>query len=268
MRSGIYKITNTTNKKFYIGSAKDIDHRWYCHTNDLNANRHVNPKFQNAWHKYGESSFTFEIIESVEPKPELLLEREDHYLQLLKPYEQSVGYNIGANASGGDNFTYNPRKEEIRANLSRLSLGENNGMFGKKHNEDSIKQQKNKSVGRYTLEWFVQRHGTIEGEKKFEERRQMLMNRKINYVTVTTPIMSFKGHKHGDDFKDKYNRSKNYFKNNWNEFVELVKSGKYSQRQLSEMLGISRPTLKVKMKEALGQKEGGDFSPPIFVINY
>jgi len=31
MKSGIYKIINTVNGKFYIGSTKDADKRWYDH---------------------------------------------------------------------------------------------------------------------------------------------------------------------------------------------------------------------------------------------
>ena len=130
--------------------------------------------------------------------------------------------------------------------------GKGNGMYGKKHSEKTKKKQKEMSVGRYTLEWFIERHGEKLGTEKFEERRKMLMNRKINYNNGP-PSMSFKGHKHNiDELKKKRNQTSEYFKNNWDEFVELVKSKKYSQRQLSEMLGISRPTLKVKMKKILG----------------
>ena len=44
MKIGIYKITNLKNGKFYIGSSKDMDRRWYEHINELNKNIHINKK--------------------------------------------------------------------------------------------------------------------------------------------------------------------------------------------------------------------------------
>ena len=35
MKIGIYKITNLKNGKFYIGSSKNIDRRWWEHINEL-----------------------------------------------------------------------------------------------------------------------------------------------------------------------------------------------------------------------------------------
>src|ERR1039458_7927374 len=169
MSSGIYKITNLKNGKFYVGSSNDIDNRWICHRRDLTNGDHVNPKLQHAWDFYGKDTFKFEIVEEVDPNPELLFERENHYLSTLKPYERKVGYNICPKAEGGDNFTHNPRKEEIRAYWLIHNKGEGNPMFGKNHTEKTIDIQKEKSIGRYTLEWFIERYGN-DGQKKFQER--------------------------------------------------------------------------------------------------
>lgn len=251
MKSGVYKIINKVNGKFYIGSSKDIDNRWVCHKRNLNAGIHDNPILQKAWNKYGEKNFVCEVVELVDPIPEILFEREEHYFLVLEPHKN--GYNIEVSAKGGDTFTHNPNKETIRLNIIKSTTGEKNGMFGKHHSKTAIRKQKKMAVGRYTLEWFVERYGETEGNKKFEERRQMLMNRKINYATTPVPTMSFRGHKHDNEFRRKTTQSKIYFRDHWNEFVELVKSRKYSQRQLSEMLEVSRPTLKLRMREALGQ---------------
>ena len=89
---GVYKITNTANGKFYVGSSKDIYSRWYQHENSLNEGMHGNPHLQNAWNKYGgKSSFIFEIIE--ECNPEQQFEREQFYLNKLNPFDDN-GYNI------------------------------------------------------------------------------------------------------------------------------------------------------------------------------
>ena len=110
MKTGVYRIRNINNNDCYVGSAKDIDKRWYRHKYDLNRNKHGNEHLQRAWNKYGENLYVFEIIE--ECQTILLLEREQHYLD-LKPK-----YNIGLKSSGGDNLTNNPNREKIIKRIS------------------------------------------------------------------------------------------------------------------------------------------------------
>jgi hypothetical protein len=85
--SGIYKITNIVNNKFYIGSSVDIYHRLKHHYSDLKNNKHGNQYFLRSFLKYGKNNFIVEIIEKT-PK-ELLLIREQYYIDILKPH-----YNI------------------------------------------------------------------------------------------------------------------------------------------------------------------------------
>ena len=181
MKSGIYKITNIVNGKFYIGSSKYINYRLDEHKQYLRGGYHINPKLQNAWNKYGENKFIFEILEETNDDQQTLFDKENHYLSILKPYERNIGYNICQKAEGGDNFTHNPRKEEIRNVLSKLSSGEKNFMFGKIHSKENKKKMKQKAIGRYTLNCFIERYGNEKGNKKFQDRRLMLSNRKINY---------------------------------------------------------------------------------------
>ena len=63
--SGIYKITNTINGKYYIGSSYRCKHRWQEHKRDLRRNKHHNPYLQAAWNKNTEAAFTFEIIKDI-----------------------------------------------------------------------------------------------------------------------------------------------------------------------------------------------------------
>lgn len=101
---GVYKITNKKNSKFYIGSSKNIYYRWEQHISKLNSGIHDNTHLQNSWNKYGESNFIFEIIE--ECSPEIQFEREQYYLNTLKPFDD-VGYNIVRRISskyGSDNY--------------------------------------------------------------------------------------------------------------------------------------------------------------------
>lgn len=105
--SGIYQIVNIVNGKFYIGSSKNIEYRWKIeHTKQLEKGTHANIILQRAWVKYGANSFILEIIELIDESR--LLEREQHYLDVLHP-----DYNIGRNASGGDNLTDHPNRQDI-----------------------------------------------------------------------------------------------------------------------------------------------------------
>lgn len=79
--SGVYRITNKNNGKFYIGSSRSIFSRWFNHTCDLKNNNHTNYKLQRAFNKYGMKSFTFEVVELHEP--EGLNKREQYYLDTL-----------------------------------------------------------------------------------------------------------------------------------------------------------------------------------------
>jgi group I intron endonuclease len=180
MKSGIYKITNETTGKFYIGSAKDIDWRWFEHKRDLRLKSHCNPKLQHSWDFYGEDKFTFVVLEEVEPDKQKLFEREQYYLDTFKPYIRGMGYNISPTASGGDNITYHPDRDAFIEKMSEISSGENNPMFGRTHRRDSVAKQREKAKGRFTLEWFIEKYGMEEGKIKYDTRRSMLSCNKVS----------------------------------------------------------------------------------------
>ena len=107
VKCGVYKITNTVNGKFYIGSSKNIDKRWSEHIRELNKNSHANIYLQNAWNEYGEDKFKFEIIEECDE--DIRLKKEQEYLETLMPFNRvGNGYNIQETVSNYDNG-YNMR---------------------------------------------------------------------------------------------------------------------------------------------------------------
>ena len=67
-KTGIYWIKNNKNGKVYIGQSKDIELRINCHIKALNKDSHYNPKLQNSWNKYGENSFSWEILKECDEK--------------------------------------------------------------------------------------------------------------------------------------------------------------------------------------------------------
>lgn len=58
---GIYKITNLTNNKVYIGQSKNIEERWSNHRKDSFNIKDVeyNSPLHRAIRKYGLSNFEF-----------------------------------------------------------------------------------------------------------------------------------------------------------------------------------------------------------------
>lgn len=244
MKSGVYKITNVKNGKFYIGSAKDIDRRWWEHKNDLKKNKHINPKLQHAWNFYGETNFDFIILENADET--VLVQREQFYLDMFKPYMRDIGYNITPTAGGGDNFTHNPNKEQI---IKNMTVANNVGhMHGKKHSEEAKEKQKERAVGRYTLEWFVDKYGVESGTIKYKERNEKLANRNINYSYDN----GLKGKKRGamsDEMKRKISAQKRNFALRKNEFVDDLKSGNFTNNELSEKYGVSLTTIKLHKRK-------------------
>ncbi len=91
MTTGIYKILNKANGKFYIGSAINIEARWRRHKHDLDKNQHQNILLQRAWVKYWNVSFEFMILKICEI--EKLLENEQYCIDNLKP-----AYNLAPTA--------------------------------------------------------------------------------------------------------------------------------------------------------------------------
>ena len=81
---GIYLITNTLTAGTYIGSSVDISRRWTTHRWELKNLRHKNDALQAAWDADGPTAFNVTTLELV-ACAERLGEREQHYLDLLRP---------------------------------------------------------------------------------------------------------------------------------------------------------------------------------------
>lgn len=153
IKSGIYKIINIINNKFYIGSAINFYIRWNRHKNNLRKGLHVNKILQNSWNKYGQENFKFEIVEEILDKSKLI-EREQYYLDLLKPE-----YNICL-------YAESPKC----------------AMLGKKHSEKTKEKQSIAKIGILRSNETKQKiSNSLKGEKSFnygkrfsEETRQKM----------------------------------------------------------------------------------------------
>jgi group I intron endonuclease len=158
----IYKIVNTVNGKFYVGSTTNTRERFRVHRNRLRNNKHHSPHLQAAWNKYSESMFVFHVIETI-PDGQSLQEAEDVWLlaHVGKPYCYNTSLYSDAPMRGrsGDrhpNFG-KPLSEEMKQSISE-GLKEHYSEYdhprsGKTHSEEtknkiSAKVQKALSEGR------------------------------------------------------------------------------------------------------------------------
>lgn len=139
MESGIYKITNKVNNKIYIGSSIDIKERWYSHKNYLNKNKHNNLYLLNAWNKYKEENFVFEILELVDDNTKLI-EREQFYIDTLTPCDRNIGYNISPTAGStlGYKHTESAKEKVRQANLGKTYSDEINKSKGRTTSKSEI----------------------------------------------------------------------------------------------------------------------------------
>jgi len=110
--AGIYGLLNAVNGKWYIGQTRDMKHRKRDHLSYLVRGANPNEHLQAAFHKYGESSFSFHVLELV--SDDMLDLRERTWIARYKSMDRRFGYN---KESGG-----NRHKERSEETLRKLSI--------------------------------------------------------------------------------------------------------------------------------------------------
>jgi group I intron endonuclease len=156
-QSGIYLLHNFVNGKQYVGSTIDFKQRLssYYNPSKLIDGRHIS----NSIMKYGHNNFTVLILELVEMSDHIkndLLNREQYYIDLLKPV-----LNINPTAGSSLGFKHSNETKELLAKLrtgkslsnetkqllSELFSGELNPFWGKTHNLDTLTRMKLSKIG-------------------------------------------------------------------------------------------------------------------------
>ncbi len=176
---GVYEIFNTVNGKRYIGSSVNIKIRWRGHTATLKSGKSQSIKLQNAWNKYGEQSFKFNIVEVVDGNKEILYKREQYWMDFYDSVKN--GYNM-CPASGS--VAGIKRSEETKAKLSKA-------ITGKQHSEETkhkiSESRKLKTISEETRRRMSEAQ---KGRKHSLETREKISN-------------SAKGRLFSDDTKEK-----------------------------------------------------------------
>jgi len=96
---GVLQIKNMVNGKLLIVSCFNLDGKINSHRFQLTRGVHRNPELQKDWNQYGPESFSFEVLDRLEPAEdpardyaEELKTLEEMWLEKLRPYGDS-GYN-------------------------------------------------------------------------------------------------------------------------------------------------------------------------------
>ena len=96
---GVFQIKNETNGKILVEGNTNMTAIWNRYRLQLAMNNHPNKALQSDWNTFGESQFTFTVIDTLEEKEESNLDYakevkllEGMYLEELQPFDER-GYN-------------------------------------------------------------------------------------------------------------------------------------------------------------------------------
>ena len=145
---GIYAIANINSGKRYIGStASSFVKRWNSHKSKLRNGKHRNLHLQAAWNKYGEESFTFDILEEI-AAPEMVREREQWWLDQYFDTGQLYNHVRKAVLSAEEGREKMSSSQIIRfqSEESRQKISEGNK--GKKHTQAAKEKISQAHLGR------------------------------------------------------------------------------------------------------------------------
>jgi len=183
--SGIYQIKHAYSEKVYIGSAVNLRNRRNGHRQRLRNGKHHNTKLLNAWLKYGESAFTFTVLEHVGNK-EMLIEREQYWIDRFDSV--SHGYNIAPTAGSALGRVMSA---ETRRKMSLSGLGKKKPPRTAEHLERQSlahKGQPGANKGKKFSEEFRQkcRQRQIGKTPSDETRKKMSDTQKLRQASIHT----------------------------------------------------------------------------------
>lgn len=104
--SGVYRITNTLNGKFYIGCSTNIKRRWSAHRTRYKqaSNKEYNRPLYKAIREDGIENFNFDILELVDDR-EKLYSREYFFIKELHACQNGYNEDYGGENHGRAKLT-------------------------------------------------------------------------------------------------------------------------------------------------------------------
>jgi group I intron endonuclease len=157
----VYKFTNKTNGKIYIGKTNDVERRKIEHLSKSKTNE--NNHFYNAIKKYGFDNFDFEIVAEYEDEA-VAYNMESYYIAQYQSNDKILGYNSTTGGEGLKGITEETRKK--MSDNGKLKIGDKNGFFGKHHT--ILTKQKISQANTGNTSWLGKHH-TDESINKISE---------------------------------------------------------------------------------------------------
>lgn len=253
--SGLYKIVNKTNGKFYIGSSNDINRRFSRHLLDLVKNKHDNQHLQHSWNRYGKDNFLFEVYKICEINNLLVEEQKELDIWVGK----DGCYNMRKDAECPTNIG-EPRSEEIRKKISltqkgkprwteeqkrQMSIdrkgkytGKDSHRYGKHFNHTEEAKRKISEASK-NQKWSIQRCENISLGKLRNKQELTDEERKNISVGVQKAIQEGRYHKNKVPLSEYEN------------IKSLYLSGNINKRKLAFKYGIS-PASMAKLLKRIG----------------
>lgn len=179
---GIYKFTNKTNGKVYIGETRDFRVRMQKYKCSHNRGKVIH-LITRAMLKYGIDGFHYQVLERFpEGTPKhVLLDREEFWIRIYDATNKKIGYNISKRGRERKGFIMS---DEARKKISLAGIG-------RKHSPDTCRRMGISRSGdnHWTRNLGDKTHPLI-GTNISEERKKKLRDersgipRKIMYKKV------------------------------------------------------------------------------------
>ena len=174
----IYKATNDTNGKVYIGQTiQTLNERIRQHLRDTNRKKQ---HFYYSLIKYGADNFTWEIIDTAKNQEELDA-KEKYWITYYKANDPAYGYNLRGGGKAGKQSKISRQRlseaieghvvtAETRNKISNSLKGEKNPNFGKKFSPEHCRKISKSNKGRQPTEKTKRKFSkTMTGYKWSEE---------------------------------------------------------------------------------------------------
>ena len=168
---GIYRIVNNVNGKCYVGSAVNLNNRWRIHKHNLKNKKHKNNHLQNAWNKYGEENFIFEILEYVYDKKDLI-KIEQYYIDWLDSTNREFGYNICKVAGNVLGYKHTDKTKQKLSDIGKTKFGINNSFYGEHHTKETKEKLRIINLNRSVSSETKQKISNALTGRKLSERRE------------------------------------------------------------------------------------------------
>lgn len=213
--AGIYEIRNLVDGKRYIGSSKGVKRRIWEHKHYLEKGTHSNTYLSSAYREYGLQNFSFSVLEYV--TEDVLIEREQHFMDTYSVCDREKGYNIATKAGSGG--AYVKMGERHRALASKNKKGK-----GKKLNWELVKEIREK----YNNQGLTQ--------------QELAKEYSVSFSTISSIVRN----KIWVDENYKLSAAKKKTRLSWEiakEIRELYSAGNITQKRIAAIYNVSYDTI-------------------------